>query len=136
MCSPNWVRSRRSVQTASTPSTIGTTQGTPSIGRKVPRLTLQMATTTIPATARKAILATVRPTGGATSPLRRRRASASHIEPPTAITITASPIQPTIGSMLLLTMPNRTCWLWSTLLEIGTLPAGPSRMIMTPNQSR
>ena len=72
---------------------------------------LQMATTAIPATAMKAILARVRPTGGATRPLRRRPVSRSHIDAPSSATMTASPIQLTTGSMYAYTIPDRTCWL-------------------------
>ena len=43
--------------------------------------------------ARTTILATVRPTGGATSPLRRRPESRSHIEPPITATTSARPTQ-------------------------------------------
>ena len=47
--------------------------GTPSSVPTAARLTLHTATTALPTTAMRTILATVRPTGGATRPLRRRR---------------------------------------------------------------
>ncbi len=61
----------------------------------------------------KPIFMRVRPTGGATSPLRRRRLSRSHSEPPSSTTITTMPIQLTVGS----TLPYMRFEIMCTLLE-------------------
>ena len=63
---------------SSTPSTISTTHGTPLIGTSVPRLVLQISTSTTPAAAAPAIFSSVTLAGGATRPLVRRRDSCSH----------------------------------------------------------
>ena len=68
--------------------------GTPSSVPMAARLTLQTATTATPTAAMKTILMTVRLTGGATSPLRRRRASRKKRFRPSAPTMTAMTIQP------------------------------------------
>ncbi len=76
------------------------THGTPASVPTSARLTLQTATTALPTTAMKAILMSVRLTGGATSPLRRRRLSRSHKVNPSNATMTPIAIQPSVGSIV------------------------------------
>src|SRR5499433_666903 len=62
-------------------STISTTQGSPlTASRTLPRLVLPIRTTTTPATAITAIFSRVMLTGGATSPLTRRRAERAALD--------------------------------------------------------
>ena len=65
----------------------------------LPRLTEQMITTAAPTIAISAILITVRPSGGATRPRRRRAAERSHMAVPVATISTARIIQPTTGAI-------------------------------------
>ena len=76
------------------------TQGTPASVPKAARLTLQIATTTIATIAIRPILISVKLTGGATRPLRRRRLSPDHSRAPMAITTTPAPIQLMVGSIV------------------------------------
>ena len=72
-------------------------KGTPSIVPEWARLTLQMATTAIPATAMRTIFIAVRLRGAVSRPRRRLRASRSQSPAPAAPTSTTSKIQPTTG---------------------------------------
>ena len=71
--------------------------GTPSIVPKWARLTLQMATSAIPATAMRAIFIAVRLRGGVSRPWRRLLASRSQSPVPAPATSAAIKIQPTTG---------------------------------------
>ena len=75
------------------------TQGTPSTTPVLARLMLQIPTTTTETIAIRAIFISVRLTGGATRPLRRRRESPDQRRKPTRPTTTTIPIQLTIGSI-------------------------------------
>ena len=79
---------------------MGMTQGTPASVPMAARLTLQIATTTMPTTAMSAIFKTVRLAGGATRPLCRRRLSLHHRMLPITITTNTMPIQLTTGSIV------------------------------------
>src|SRR5439155_19278224 len=72
---------------------MSTTQGTPRIGVRTPRLVLHTRTTTTPATTTAAIRSAVTLLGGAASPCDRRRPSRSHERAPYSATTTAITIQ-------------------------------------------
>src|SRR5712692_2204811 len=73
------------VHSTTTPSTMGTTQGTPRNAVKpTPRSVLQTRTTTTPATAITTTLSRVTPSGGATRPLDSLRRSRRIMNEPAA----------------------------------------------------
>ena len=72
-------------------------KGTPSIVPAWARLTLQMATIAMPATAMRPIFIATRLRGAVSRPRRRLRASCSQSPPPAAPTRTTSKIQLTTG---------------------------------------
>src|SRR5713101_3069374 len=126
------------VQAPRTASTIGTTHGTPASVPKLARLMSDMATTTTPAPAITPILITVRLTGGATSPLLRRRWSANHRIAPSPSTMAAMTIQLSVGSMVPDIRLNSTCTLGLWAVRFGYPEKGPSRsrISITPLKMR
>src|SRR3954452_15672555 len=98
---PNLVRPRRNVHIASTPRTMSRTHGTPRSDRNwVPRFVLQMSTITTPTAAAPAIFNNVKLAGGATRPLRRRRASRDHDTRPNSATTAIITIQLAVGDRI------------------------------------
>src|ERR1700694_5123276 len=79
---------------------MGMTQGTPARVPNAARLTLQIATTEIATSAITAIFRSVRLTGGATRPLRRRRLSPNQSRAAIERTTTAIAIQLTVGAIV------------------------------------
>ncbi len=95
------------------------THGTPSSVPRLARVWLQMATTTIPTTAIRPILISVRLAGGATSPLLRRPESRSQRDRPSPATTTAIAIQLIVGSIVPHIRLYRTCSLLLKPVRFG-----------------